>query len=141
MTDPSTGTRIPVRDAVFALAFVGDLSMGRPTDHSRRTAWLAPNARIGAPFPVDRSGLRIHAHRAGFEVMAVMAGSPAEAAGLHVGDVIVDVDGTPAKSIPLHVQRRAWQEAAPGTRVRVGVTRAGVAREAGLELRDLVPAH
>jgi len=110
-------------------------------DYARRTAWLAPNARIGAPFPVDRSGLRIHAHRAGFEVMAVMAGSPAEAAGLHVGDVIVDVDGTPAKSIPLHVQRRAWQEAAPGTRVRVGVTRAGVAREAGLELRDLVPAH
>lgn len=41
MSVPSTGTRIPVRDAVFALAFVGDLSMGRPTDHSRRTAWIA----------------------------------------------------------------------------------------------------
>jgi HD-GYP domain-containing protein (c-di-GMP phosphodiesterase class II) len=33
----------PVRayDAVKALAFVGDLSMGQPTDHSLRTAWLA----------------------------------------------------------------------------------------------------
>lgn len=28
-------------DAVKALAFIGDLSMGQPTDHSVRTAWLA----------------------------------------------------------------------------------------------------
>lgn len=30
-----------VFDAVKALAFVGDLSMGQPTDHSLRVAWLA----------------------------------------------------------------------------------------------------
>ena len=30
-----------VFDAVKALAFVGDLSMGQPTDHSLRTAWFA----------------------------------------------------------------------------------------------------
>lgn len=33
--------RVRVYDAVRALAFVGDLSMGQPTDHSLRTAWLA----------------------------------------------------------------------------------------------------
>jgi len=32
---------IRVLDAVKALAFIGDLSMGQPTDHSPRTAWLA----------------------------------------------------------------------------------------------------
>ncbi|MGV2293495.1 HD domain-containing phosphohydrolase [Trinickia sp. YCB016] len=32
---------IRVFDAVKALAFIGDLSMGQPTDHSVRTAWLA----------------------------------------------------------------------------------------------------
>jgi HD-GYP domain-containing protein (c-di-GMP phosphodiesterase class II) len=32
---------IRVFDAVKALAFIGDLSMGQPTDHSLRTAWLA----------------------------------------------------------------------------------------------------
>jgi HD-GYP domain-containing protein (c-di-GMP phosphodiesterase class II) len=32
---------IRVLDAVKALAFVGDLSMGQPTDHSMRTGWLA----------------------------------------------------------------------------------------------------
>ncbi|MBR8058552.1 HD domain-containing phosphohydrolase [Burkholderia dolosa] len=30
-----------VFDAVRALAFIGDLSMGQPTDHSLRTGWLA----------------------------------------------------------------------------------------------------
>jgi len=40
----SDDTTVPVLDAIRALAFVGDLSMGQPTDHSLRTAWLA--ARI-----------------------------------------------------------------------------------------------
>ncbi|ANH67498.1 hypothetical protein ABE85_07800 [Mitsuaria sp. 7] len=38
------GSRVAVLDAVRALAFVGDLSMGQPVDHSTRTGWLA--ARI-----------------------------------------------------------------------------------------------
>src|SRR5437764_10710309 len=37
----SDDTTIAVLDAVRALAFIGDLSMGQPTDHSLRTAWLA----------------------------------------------------------------------------------------------------
>ncbi len=32
---------VPVFDAIKALAFVGDLSMGQPIDHSARTAWIA----------------------------------------------------------------------------------------------------
>lgn len=40
----SDDTTVPVFGAIRALAFVGDLSMGQPTDHSLRTAWLA--ARI-----------------------------------------------------------------------------------------------
>jgi len=34
-------SQVPIFDAVKALAFVGDLSMGQPVDHSARTAWLA----------------------------------------------------------------------------------------------------
>lgn len=37
---------IRVLDAIKALAFIGDLSMGQPTDHSMRTGWLA--ARLAA---------------------------------------------------------------------------------------------
>lgn len=39
MTDPASS--VSVFDVTCALAFVGDLSMGQPVDHSLRTAWLA----------------------------------------------------------------------------------------------------
>lgn len=48
----SNSAAIPVFDAICALAFVGDLSMGQPVDHSARTAWLAARlaeASGGAP--------------------------------------------------------------------------------------------
>ncbi|MCA8242289.1 HD domain-containing phosphohydrolase [Burkholderia sp. AU32262] len=37
-------------DAVRALAFIGDLSMGQPTDHSPRTSWLAAQLAHAARF-------------------------------------------------------------------------------------------
>ena len=37
----NSSAAIPVFDVICALAFVGDLSMGQPVDHSARTAWLA----------------------------------------------------------------------------------------------------
>ncbi|SAL53018.1 LuxR family transcriptional regulator [Caballeronia sordidicola] len=40
-SDRSARSDIRAFDAVKALAFIGDLSMGQPTDHSLRTAWLA----------------------------------------------------------------------------------------------------
>ena len=32
---------VPLLDAIRTLAFVGDLAMGQPTDHSTRAAWIA----------------------------------------------------------------------------------------------------
>jgi len=43
--------RVPVFDAIKALAFVGDLSMGQPVDHSARTAWIA--SRLAAAIGRD----------------------------------------------------------------------------------------
>jgi HD-GYP domain-containing protein (c-di-GMP phosphodiesterase class II)/DNA-binding CsgD family transcriptional regulator len=51
--DPAA--RVPVLDAIRALAFVGDLSMGQPVDHSARTAWLA--ARLAGTAGADRAAI------------------------------------------------------------------------------------
>lgn len=54
MLDVQTGgILLPVFDSVRALAFVGDLSMGQPTDHSLRTGWIA--ARIAEAAGLDAS--------------------------------------------------------------------------------------
>lgn len=42
--DTTPSAQATVADVMHALAYVGDLSMGQPTDHSLRTAWLG--ARI-----------------------------------------------------------------------------------------------
>src|SRR5258705_9151313 len=48
------GSAIRAFDAVKALAFIGDLSMGQPTDHSLRTAWLA--AQLARATGLDERG-------------------------------------------------------------------------------------
>jgi HD-GYP domain-containing protein (c-di-GMP phosphodiesterase class II) len=47
----SSGATIPVFDAICALAFVGDLSMGQPVDHSARTAWLTARLAEASGWP------------------------------------------------------------------------------------------
>ena len=49
--DNATLSAVRVFDAVKALAFIGDLSMGQPTGHSLRTAWLA--TRLAAESGAD----------------------------------------------------------------------------------------
>lgn len=44
---------IPVFDGIRALAFIGDLSMGQPTDHSPRVAWLACRIARAAGWSAD----------------------------------------------------------------------------------------
>ena len=51
--EPS-GAPVRVLDAIKALAFIGDLSMGQPIDHSLRTAWLA--RRLAAAAGLDAAG-------------------------------------------------------------------------------------
>ena len=46
---------IAVDDAIRSLAFIGDLSMGRPIDHSLRTAWLAERVAEAAGGAADDS--------------------------------------------------------------------------------------
>lgn len=45
---------IRVMDVIKAIAFVGDLSMGQPIEHSRRTAWLA--GKIAQTLCMDDEG-------------------------------------------------------------------------------------
>jgi len=49
--DDAGHTPLRVFDSVKALAFIGDLSMGQPTDHSLRTGWLA--ARLAEAAGID----------------------------------------------------------------------------------------
>jgi len=109
-------------------------------DYARRVVHLAPNAEAAKPFDADRSGLWVNRHAQGAVVGAVMAGGPAEDAGLRVGDVIAAVDGEAAASIGLDALRRRLAESPAGRRFMIDGLRGATAIRAALVLRDLVGA-
>src|SRR5271157_4977747 len=70
----------------------------------------------------------------GVTVSAVTAGSPAEQAGLKVGDTIVSVDGKPVKNGDELVSDIASRK--PGTKVNLGFVRNGKKQDATVTVTD-----
>jgi serine protease Do len=74
----------------------------------------------------------------GVEVIQVTAGSPAEAAGLELGDVITGVDGTAVTASGALMELLARNE--PGRVVKLAVMRYGAPLEVDVELGEFEPA-
>ncbi|MBI4192965.1 MAG: ChaN family lipoprotein [Betaproteobacteria bacterium] len=72
-----------------------------------------PAARPGDAPPRQRLGITVETASDGVHVAAVEAGSIAEAAGLRVGDVLIEIAGTPVK-VPAEV-RAIVDSMVPGT--------------------------
>jgi predicted aspartyl protease len=70
-------------------------------DYPHSQIYFEPNANWGQPDLADRSGLRLERSDTAFTVAFVVDGSPADAAGLQVGDRIVAVDAAPSVSLAL----------------------------------------
>ena len=107
-------------------------------DYTRLQVHLAANCDAARPFDVDRAGLWINRHARGAVVGAVMAGGPADEAGLRVDDVIAAVDGESSGAIGLDALRRRLAEWPVGRQVRLDVVRGELPMQAALVLRDLI---
>ena len=70
-------------------------------DYSRNTMWLVPNERLGDEQLFDASGVRFTKTRDAKHHLAaaVVAGSPADVAGVQKGDVLVSIDGGSADEL------------------------------------------
>jgi len=108
-------------------------------DYARQTVWLAPLpdrsprafTRLGAGLAKEKSDR--------FDVVFVVAGSPAERAGLKAGDAITAIDGRPATAMAVFDARRVFLQPA-GTTVMLTLTgAAGTSREMPIVLQDFLP--
>ena len=77
---------------------------------------------------------RVYGVQSGITISSVVAGSPADRAGLKVGDTIVSVDGKPIKNGDELVADIASRK--PGTKVNLGFIRSGKKDEAAVTVAD-----
>ena len=108
-------------------------------DYEHNTMYLKPvTTRVSDLDSFDRSGLWINNSDAGYAVVDVTKGGPSDVAGLKVGDEILTVNGSPAKSIPLYEMRERLRNEPAGTAVKLTVKRGGETKDLTVTLRDLI---
>ena len=84
----------------------------------------------------DKSGMWINLGDNGLEVVDVAERSPANKAGLVVGDVIVAIDEKAVGSFSLSDARQQFRMRPDGTVIRLDIVRAGKPSTVKLELRS-----
>jgi predicted aspartyl protease len=106
-------------------------------DYKRREVWVQRTERIDEPFRVDCSGLGLELTEdmASVRVHSVVAGSPAETAGVRSGDELLALNGESVSGSPLAKLRDRLRLA--GETVDVALWRGGAVVQTELRLRDL----
>jgi len=108
-------------------------------DYPHRRILLEPNRRLHDPFRKNASGLSILARGAAFrrfEVDHVDSGSPASAAGIHLGDMLTSLDGHPASDLTLDRIEAVLRQ--DGRTVRMILERNGATIRIALKLRKQI---
>lgn len=108
-------------------------------DHSRRELWFERSSAFGERTAVGRAGFQaVKGDAAGFRVFNVIPNTPAEAAGMKIGDVIVEVDGEPSKSIN-QTEFGALMRRPDGTQMHLTIVRNDIVHPVVLTLKELLP--
>ncbi len=87
----------------------------------------------------DRAGLWLGRHGAQFEVFDVIAGGPADIAGLRTGDIVTEIDRSKVETLDLFAIREKLRDPGYNEPVLIDYLRGGRAGQASLRLRDLLP--
>ena len=106
-------------------------------DFRNRELFLRSGSRFGEEEVFDMSGLHLIRPRGVTLVYAVDRKSPAEAAGIHAGDVIEKVNEVPAANLDMRDIRRALKASDGGT-VSIEIQRSGQVQDEHLRLRRIL---
>jgi len=108
-------------------------------DYDHQMMYLKPlPAPVADTGTFDRAGMWMNVDDAGFKIVDVTKGGPAEEAGVKTGDVLTKVDGTPAVNIHLYDLRQRLRNDPPGTVVNFDIKRGTKSQTVNVTLRDLI---
>jgi membrane-associated protease RseP (regulator of RpoE activity) len=107
-------------------------------DYGHSRIWLERNQLDRVRDAWERGGFWINAGDSAFDVIDVIAGGPADKAGLKAGDRIVKINGRQAISQVSLPDARLLKLGAPGTVLTLDISRAGKSMTIELTLADIV---
>jgi hypothetical protein len=110
-------------------------------DYSRRQTILEPNEHFHEPFEFNMSGAFLISdlpNSQRIKVFSVMPQSPAAEAGLHDGDLIVAIDGTPSEKLDIANVMMIEMSAHAGRTFRLTVQRGNQHLRIRIKLRRLI---
>ena len=108
-------------------------------DYPHRVLWLdpIPNWKNPRPFEYCHVGLQLERRDRALRVVGIVAGSPAELAGIRLGDDVTEINGKPADDLQLIVANEML-EGRPGTEVSLSVRHDGEVTRRRLVRRRLL---
>src|SRR5581483_7089040 len=107
-------------------------------DYSRKQMIFERNRSYGRHDTWDRAGMWLGQDGDQYRVVDVIAGSPAEVAGIKIDDRVLAIDGTSIANLVLSDVRQRMRTELPGTAVTLQIESAGLSRTVVIKLRDLV---
>ncbi len=130
LIDPNEANLARATDGVIGLDTLRRFAMS--IDFGQQALWIKPNATLDQPFRYNRSGIQLGQIDGRMGVAGVAAGSPAAAAGLQRGDVILAPSGQDGPAFQWSLYD------APGTVLEFAVRRDGAVKPVRLVLAELL---
>ena len=107
-------------------------------DYGKKLIYFKKNRDYEKRGNWDRSGLWMNLEGDVFVVKDVVLDSPADRAGIKVGDTIIAIDGKKVKNLSLSETREKFRNSKPGTKVRLELKTETGARRVTIELREMI---
>ena len=107
-------------------------------DYGRQSITFQKNRHFGKRSTFDRVGVWLGQDSAGFRVIDVVAGSPADIAGIKSGDAVLAIDGKSTQSLDLTNVRERFRSDPVGSKLQLRVQSGADVKDIVLSLRELV---
>jgi hypothetical protein len=107
-------------------------------DYTHKTAWLKPGSRYTKRDEFSLAGLQLARFDGAVRAMNVLAGSPAERAGLREGDEVLAVDGRTMKEWTFDALDAMFERGQPGSQHKIEYRRDGKKKSVKLTLERMI---